>query len=152
MWIKDSDLHNSVAWICIIRFNQGRGFTKGWAVALPLKTFPLQGLFYFWLRSGEGDGKMQIISYIVLPGKSSSKSVSYSELASLSNMLWNEGEARVVTFWSSSDSGRDTIVETEPGMREPALKPVRRRGSVDLSLSTERFVQVWDVEPSPCEQ
>ena len=35
--------------------------------------------------------------YSDLPGKSSSKSVSYSELASPSNMLWNEGEASVVT-------------------------------------------------------
>ena len=77
-----------------------------------------------------------------LPGNSSSKSVSYSELPSPSSILWNEGDARVVKVLSSSDSGRDTIVETEPGMRAPALNPVRRRGSVVLPLSNELFDQV----------
>lgn len=83
-----------------------------------------------------------------IPGKSSSRSVSYSELASQSNMSWNEGDFSAVKFWFSSDSGRDTIVETDPGMSAPALNPVRRRGRV-LPLSSELFVQVWGIEELP---
>ena len=43
---------------------------------------------------------------------------------------------------SSSDSERVTIVDTEPGMRAPALNPVRLRGRVALSLSGELLVHV----------
>ena len=37
----------------------------------------------------------------------------------------------------SPDSGIDTIVDTEPGMRAPALNPVRLLGRADLPLSCE---------------
>ena len=50
----------------------------------------------------------------------------------------------------SSDSGIDTIVDTEPGMRAPALNPVRLLGRADLPLSCELLtVHVRVVELLP---
>lgn len=50
----------------------------------------------------------------------------------------------------SSDSGIDTIVDTEPGMRAPALNPVRLLGRADLPLSCELLtVHVGVVELLP---
>lgn len=51
-------------------------------------------------------------------------------------------------FWFSSVSGRDTMVETDPGIRAPALNPVRRRGRT-LSLSNELLAHVWGVKELP---
>lgn len=152
MWI--GDFHNSVAWTYTIhcKMIQSRcvlcvcHIWEIWKMQSHRSCVCFMTLAKEWRRRRQHNVH---VHYSELPGNSSSKSVSYSELASPSNTLWNEGDARVVPVWSSSDSGRDTIVETEPGMRAPALKPVRRRGSVDLPLSTELFIQVWGVEPSP---
>lgn len=55
----------------------------------------------------------------------------------------------VLEFCSSTESGRDTIVETEPGTSAPALNPVRLRGRVALALFCELLDQVWDEDWSP---
>ena len=48
-----------------------------------------------------------------------------------------------VEVGSSLDSGKDTMVETEPGMRATALNPVRLRGRASLSLSCDPLDHVW---------
>lgn len=51
-----------------------------------------------------------------------------------------------VEVGSPLDSGKDTMVETEPGMRGAALNPVRLRGRVSLSLSCDPMDHVWGVD------
>ena len=51
-----------------------------------------------------------------------------------------------VEVGSSLDSGKDTMVETEPGMRATALNPVRLRGRVSLPLSCDPVDHVCGVD------
>ena len=64
-----------------------------------LNETPARSVLFLVLGLEKEETTKYISMHSDLPGKSSSKSVSYSELVhvSPSKMLWNEGEARVVT-------------------------------------------------------